>query len=138
MKFVQDNQSSLQIHGYDVGLLTLALPSGIITELPFDRESGLHQVTQSIIISGQELISDWEPASLAELTIKHIDIISSLEPELVLLGTGARLQFPANEILTPLHQRGIGIEVMDTAAACRTFNILMSEGRNVVAALLMI
>ncbi|MDH5571682.1 MAG: Mth938-like domain-containing protein [Gammaproteobacteria bacterium] len=136
MKFVPDNHSGLRIHGYGTGLLKLALPSGIVTELPYDHETGLHQVTQSIILSGQGLICNWPPATLAQLTMEHIDIISSLEPELVLLGTGARLQFPVSEILAPLHQRGIGLEIMDTAAACRTFNILMSEGRKVAAALL--
>lgn len=138
MKFSQDNQSGLRIHGYESGLLTLACPPGSRPDLPYDHETGLHQVTHSIILSAQGLISDWEPSSLAELTANHIEIINSLEPALVLLGTGARLQFPASEILSPLHKMGIGVEIMDTAAACRTFNVLMSEGRKVAAALFMI
>jgi uncharacterized protein len=59
-------------------------------------------------------------------------------PELLILGTGRRQRFPRAELLAPLAEAGIGWEVMDTGAACRTYNILMSEGRNVAAALLMI
>ena len=58
-----------------------------------------------------------------------------MRPEIVLLGTGAAFSFPEPRKLASLHQAGIGVEVMDTAAACRTYNILMAEGRNVVAAL---
>ena len=60
------------------------------------------------------------------------------KPEVVLLGTGARLRFPPAAVLAPLTRAGIGVEVMDTAAACRTYNILAGDGRRVVAALLMI
>jgi uncharacterized protein len=59
-----------------------------------------------------------------------------LEPEMVLLGVGARLRFPDRALLRPMEQRGIGVEVMDTPAACRTYNLLMGDGRRVVAALL--
>ena len=59
-----------------------------------------------------------------------------LAPEIVLLGTGAQFRFPEPALLAPLYKAGIGVEVMDTPAACRTYNILLGEGRNVVAALL--
>lgn len=64
-----------------------------------------------------------------------IDRVLALSPELVLLGTGSRLLHPDRRLLAPLHQARIGVEVMDTPAACRTFNILLAEGRKVVAAL---
>ena len=59
----------------------------------------------------------------------------ALEPEIVLLGTGDRQHFPHPRLLAPLTERRIGVEVMDTRAACRTFNILVAEGRRVAAAL---
>ena len=58
------------------------------------------------------------------------------EPELVVFGSGARLRFPSPALLRPLIDAGIGVETMDTAAACRTYNVLLAEGRSVVAALL--
>jgi len=59
-----------------------------------------------------------------------------LDPELVLLGTGDRMQFPPQSITQPLMQQSVGLEVMNTAAACRTYNVLAHEGRNVVASLI--
>jgi len=59
-----------------------------------------------------------------------------MKPELVLIGTGAKFEFPEPARLAPLRSAGIGVEVMDTAAACRTYNILLGEGRGVVAALI--
>lgn len=94
--------------------------------------------TRSLIVLPGQIISDWPPQNFAELTAAHIGILVSLRPELLILGTGRRQQFPPAAILAPLATAGIGWEIMDTGAACRTYNILMSEGRNVAAALLMI
>ena len=138
MKFDLETHATLRIHAYDTGKLTLAVPGGLQVELAVDPETGLFQVTQSLILTGQQIITDWEPGQPDELTAAHLDVVLSLEPELVLLGTGARQQFPSTDIMQPLHQARIGIEVMDTAAACRTFNILVAEGRHVAAALMMI
>ncbi len=93
--------------------------------------------TRSLIVT-PERIEPWEPASFAELVRAHFETLEMLKPEVVLLGTGARLRMPAGETTRPLTDARIGLEVMDTGAACRTYNILMSEGRRVVAALLMI
>ncbi len=98
----------------------------------------LHTLERSFILCPDRLITDWTPQTLAELTPAHLHPVLALDPEIVLLGTGARLCFPAAEILTPLRTRQIGFEVMDTAAACRCYNVLLSEGRRVVAALFMI
>lgn len=90
----------------------------------------------SLVLSPDTLISDWAPRRFADLDTAHMDTALELEPEVVLLGTGARQQFPSRELMLALISRGIGLEVMDTASACRTYNILMAEGRKVVAALI--
>ncbi len=92
----------------------------------------------SLIVLPDRLISDWPPQAFAELTCAHFEMLAALKPELVVLGTGARLHFPAPALTRSLIEARIGLEVMDTAAACRTYNILVSEGRNVAGALLMI
>ena len=94
--------------------------------------------TSSLILTPQDVIADWSPRVFDELAATHFDALADLKPEMVILGTGARLRFPAPACLAPLARAGIGVEVMDTAAACRTYNILASDGRRVVGALLMI
>lgn len=89
----------------------------------------------SLVVSGEELITDWPAQSLEGLAADHFAAIVALQPEIVLLGTGAAFRFPEPALLAPLYRAGIGVEVMDTPAACRTFNILQGEGRKVVAAL---
>jgi uncharacterized protein len=95
-------------------------------------------VTESVIVTPERLVRDWPPQCFDELARPHFETISALRPEVVLLGTGAHLRFPDPRLTAPLCERGIGVEVMDTPAACRTYNILMAEGRMVAAALLMI
>lgn len=138
MKFELESHAALHIHAYASGAITLAVPADIEVKQPVDPETGLCQVNQSLILTAQQLITDWEPNLPHELTAAHLEVILELEPELVLLGTGSHQHFPAMEIMQSLHRASIGIEVMDTAAACRTFNILVGEGRHVVAALMMI
>ena len=91
---------------------------------------------QSLVVTANRIIEDWPPGTHAEVRADHIEIIVRLEPEIVLLGTGDRLVFPPVEVLAPLHTAGIGVEVMDTGAACRSYNFLVNEGRRVAAALL--
>lgn len=93
-------------------------------------------ISRSIILTPERII-DWPPASFDELAEAHFDAINALTPELVLLGTGPRQQFPSPALTRALTDSGIGVEVMNTAAACRTYNILMAEGRHVAAALLL-
>jgi uncharacterized protein len=95
-------------------------------------------VRQSVVVSPTRLIREWLPERFEDLRIAHFENLADLEPEVVLLGTGPRLRFPDRRLLKSFADRGIGLEIMDTAAACRTYNVLMSEGRNVVAGLLMI
>jgi uncharacterized protein len=93
-------------------------------------------LTGALILSATELVADWAVAGMDELDERRLEPVFALRPEVVLLGTGARQVFPSPELLMCFHRRGIGIEVMATAAACRTFNVLVSERRKVVAALL--
>lgn len=98
-----------------------------------------HQrVTGSCIVLPDQLIDDWRPQSFDDLTSHDLAAVAKLSPEIVLLGTGKRLMFPSTETLAPLVNQNIAIEVMDTAAACRSYTVLMAEGRRVAAALLMI
>jgi uncharacterized protein len=92
--------------------------------------------TSSLVVSGERIIVDWPAHSVEELSADHMAAILELKPEIVLLGTGARFTFADQKILAPLYKANVGVEVMDTPAACRTYNILLGEGRNVVAALI--
>jgi len=90
----------------------------------------------SLVVLPDRLLTDWPPQSVATLTVIHMQDLAKLECEVLLLGTGLQLRFPSAAVLAPLAMAGIGIEVMDTGAACRTYNILMGEGRRVGAALM--
>ena len=92
----------------------------------------------SVIVTAENIVTDWPPQRFADLALQHITVLVELTPEIVLLGTGRQLLFPDNSILTPLVAENIGFEIMDTGAACRAYNFLMGEGRRVAAALLMI
>ncbi|HXN16040.1 MAG TPA: Mth938-like domain-containing protein [Usitatibacter sp.] len=93
--------------------------------------------SESLVVSAERVITDWPAPSLEALRPDHLAAIIELSPEIVLLGTGAKFRFPDAALLAPLYKAGIGVEVMDTPAACRTYNILLSEGRSVVAALIL-
>ncbi len=90
----------------------------------------------SLILSPRQLLPDWKPQSIDSLTAEDFQPVLELDPEIILLGTGEKLVFPPTEVLLSVYQKGLGIEIMDTAAACRTYNILASENRNVTAALI--
>lgn len=90
----------------------------------------------SLIVTPEKLIPDWRPAPVKELLLEDMEQVITLSLEVLLLGTGRTLQFPPPTLMAGLAARGIGLEVMDTAAACRTYNILAAEGRQVGAALI--
>ncbi|HET8868881.1 MAG TPA: Mth938-like domain-containing protein [Aquabacterium sp.] len=92
--------------------------------------------THSILVPPTGSVLEWPVGSLAELTDTHFLQIAQMQPEVVIFGSGATLRFPPPAVLRPLMAARIGIESMDTAAACRTYNILVAEGRRVMAALL--
>jgi uncharacterized protein len=89
----------------------------------------------SLVVLPDRVIDHWDVASVEALTQDSVGELADLKPELILLGTGDSLRFPNSELLAVLLSAGIGTEVMDTHAACRTYNILAQEGRNVAAAL---
>jgi uncharacterized protein len=93
--------------------------------------------TASFIISHEQLIEDWAPAHVDELRSQHLELLLQLQPELVLIGTGEVLRFPSMAHYACLIQHNIGVEIMDSTAACRTYNILLNESRKVVAGIIL-
>jgi uncharacterized protein len=117
--------------------LNLELPRDYL----FIRRADAHRVvivdrpfTASIIVTRDRVIEDWAPQDIGELAPEHADPILALKPDVVLLGTGARQTFPSQAVLGAFLHQNVGIEVMDNTAAARTWDILASEDRNVVAA----
>lgn len=90
---------------------------------------------ESVIVTPQT-VELWDVAAADALTDAHFERLAGLGAEVVILGAGARAVFPPPAVTRPLMARRIGLEVMDTAAACRTYNILAGDGRNPVAALI--
>jgi len=93
-------------------------------------------LTASLIITPRLLIDDWPPRTFADIATQHIEQLLQLHPEIIILGTGQQLHFLTPQLAVLIHRHGIGFETMDTGAACRSYNLLMSEGRNVAAGLL--
>ncbi len=92
--------------------------------------------TESVVVPWTGAVLPWQVANFEALTAAHFGRLAALAPELVIFGSGARLRFPAPALLRPLIDASIGFETMDSAAACRTYNVLFAEGRSVIAALL--
>lgn len=91
---------------------------------------------KNLILLPESIIHEWSTARLETLTAEDMQKLMELGTEIVLLGTGKRLRFPPGALLRPFAPAGIGLEIMDLRAACRTYNILAAEGRKVAAALL--
>ncbi len=120
--------------------LTTAENNYLITGYSLEHEADFVAVnkqkyTQNLIVMSDKLILDWSAVDFASLSAVHFDTLIDLKPEVVLLGTGKKHQFLHPKIVQKLTQNNIPLECMTTAAACRTYNILMSEGRKVAAAL---
>ena len=92
---------------------------------------------QSVVVMAGQVRTDWPATDFASLTAAHFEYFLELKPEILLLGTGAKQQFAHPSLYGPLIQARIGIEFMDTPAACRTYNILVAEDRHVIAAVLL-
>lgn len=90
----------------------------------------------SLVLRPTSFDAHWPVPRIEDLTADHVRALAEHPSDVVLLGTGQRQRFPAPAVLAPLMAAHIGVEVMDTAAACRTYNILMAEGRVVTAALI--
>ncbi|KPK38931.1 MAG: hypothetical protein AMJ69_07050 [Gammaproteobacteria bacterium SG8_47] len=142
MKLSLNRSSTYSVRAYGPGQITLAIPerdrAGPSTDDAGTVLHGTEVVTTSLILSAEHIIADWPPQRWDEVREEHFEAVLALEPELILFGSGANLRLPPVALVRDVNARGIGLETMDTAAACRTFNILVAEGRHVVAALLMI
>ncbi|MGV3679918.1 MAG: Mth938-like domain-containing protein [Acidovorax sp.] len=121
MKFQPDKANVQTVTGYGPGWIGV------------DGE----KITHSVIVGSDGLRQAWPCTRFENLTAEHFAELAKLETELVIFGSGQRNRFPPPAWLQPLMARRLGLETMDTAAACRTYNILAGEGRNVVAALLL-
>jgi len=90
----------------------------------------------SLIVQPESIDTEWRASGITSLEVAHIEHLLATGAEILILGTGKRQQFPPLALLKPVMAAGRTVDVMDTAAACRTYNILMSEGRTVAAALI--
>ncbi|MGC9385361.1 MAG: Mth938-like domain-containing protein [Hydrogenovibrio sp.] len=95
------------------------------------------EIDSSCFLSQHELNSDWNCPSLDALDENHLKALFALKPDVIILGTGERQIFPDPSLFRFCAQNGIGLEVMDNAAACRTYNVLTTEDRNIVLGLIM-
>ena len=95
------------------------------------------KIGHSVIISSKGERIEWPASRFEDLALGHFEQLARLDCEVLIFGSGSRIRFPQAAWLQPLIARRIGIETMDTAAACRTYNILAQEGRSVAAALLL-
>lgn len=91
----------------------------------------------NLVVTAERVVTDWAPGGFGALSAEDFAAVRELGPEVVIIGTGGRQRFPSPALLRPLIEARIGFEVMDLAAACRTYNILAGEGRAVAAALLL-
>ncbi|MBI4005804.1 MAG: Mth938-like domain-containing protein [Gammaproteobacteria bacterium] len=94
--------------------------------------------SSSLIITPAQLIPDWPPQRFTDLATQHIEQITALAPEIIIIGTGNKICFLPPELVSLIGNLNIGVEVMDTGAACRCYNLLIGEGREVAAGLIVI
>lgn len=122
MKFQPDTLAGVNtIHRHDPGRIVV----------------GSNAYAHSIVVPWVGEVLGWDVAGFDELVAEHFERLAALQPELVIFGSGRRLRFASPALLRPLIERRVGFEAMDTAAACRTYNVLVSERRSVVAALIL-
>jgi len=121
MKIQADTINAQSISGYGAGWISI----------------GSEKINTSLVIGSQGERFDWACQRFQDLTAEHFAKVAALGTELVIFGSGERLRFPQPACIKPLIDRQIGIETMDTQAACRTYNILAGEGRHVALAVLL-
>ncbi|MEQ8206907.1 MAG: MTH938/NDUFAF3 family protein [Woeseia sp.] len=120
MKFTRDNHTNLSIRRIERGALTI----------------GEETFTENVALTADSLIRDWPELAIDQIDLDALERLLNEKPEVIVLGTGWQHRFPPRDLMFGLARRGIGLEVMDTPAACRTFNILVAEGRRPAALLL--
>jgi uncharacterized protein len=119
MKLDRDNSGVNLIRGFSGGEILI----------------GADVIRQPVIVTVDTIIRDWSPPAVEQLTIADLRPVLEFEPDVILLGTGERQCFPSISLIATVLRMGVGLEIMDTAAACRTYNVLVSEYRRVAAAL---
>ena len=123
MNFSQDtDESNTSIHSYNEEYF-------VINQSKYNCHCQLHR---------SSFAKEWIPADINQLTLSDFETLIALKPEVIILGSGTKIKFPDNELRREFNRLNIGLEVMDTGAACRTYNVLLSEGRNVAAAILLL
>ncbi len=152
MKLSLETRSANIIHSYETGSVKIqqysadagsdpyldpSSATGSDTTAEGQHSHSLMTLTSSLIVTPDQLIQDWldNPPNLTQQDMQRL---LEIDPEVILLGTGQSLTFPKAEILQQCYQEKIGIEVMNTPAACRTYNVLASENRRVAAALMIV
>ena len=121
MQFTREPATSVTIRNVERGAIRIG-------ETVYER---------TVAMTAERVLADWTGPGLDELTIEHLQPLLDAAPEIVVIGTGWLAALPPRELTFAMARRGVGLEIMDTPAACRTFNILVGEGRK-PAAILMI
>ena len=128
--------------GYSRGIMKFTLEKAgdlnvVTSHGPGEVGLGERRYTQSLIVTGTAILADWPVASAESLRASDFGSLLELSPEIIVLGTGARQVFPDPQVFAELAGRGVGFEVMDNGAACRTYNVLLAESRQVALALIL-
>jgi len=125
MKFQPDRSDAQTISGYGPGWVAV-----------HSNAQGVEKIHRSCLLGADGLRQDWGGACFDELGAADFAQLATLDVEIIIFGSGGRIRFPKPAWLAPLMARRIGLETMDTGAACRTYNFLAHEGRRVALALL--
>ena len=121
MKFNLDQPTTINVvRAYGQGLIRI----------------GERSFSRSVIVTASTLLEEWRPRRMSDLQESDLGELLRLRPEVLLIGSGPRQEFPQRTTLAALHAARVGFEIMDTGAACRTYNVLAAEGRDVAAALI--
>ena len=138
MKFAQDIDDHIyHVHGFNGDGIEIAIPSGA-SRPKIEPIDGIITLCESFVITPLLLIEEWDARQVSALVnAQTIAPLLALDIEILILGSGVRLIFPEASLLASFMQKGIGVEVMDSRAACRTYNLLSGEGRKVAAAIIL-
>jgi len=120
MKFVREPGSSVTVRYVEEGRIRI----------------GNEELTENVVLFRDTIQRGWKPADVEKPGVEDLAELLEENPELIVYGTGWRTRLPPRELAFALARRGIGFEMMDTPAACRTFNVLVSEDRDVAAVLI--
>ena len=120
MQFTREQNSAITVRQVEPGRLRI----------------GNAVVRNNVLLTADREICDWSIEDIDQLSESDLQTIIEAAPEMIVVGTGWKSVFPPRELVFALARRGIGFETMDTPAACRTFNILINEGRRAAAALI--